>query len=127
MVGYPGSGKSTIAKNIAKIFNFKHIERDILKTESKMIKIAKEYAKDNLSIIFDATNNTIKKRKVFIDFANKFDYNIKCIFVSTSFNDSYERNLKREKDKIVPKVAYYVFKKYFEEPNENEGFKLIKI
>ncbi len=27
----------------------------------------------------------------------------------------------------VPKIALYTYKKYFETPNENEGFKLIEI
>lgn len=40
-------------------------------------------------------------------------------------NISFERNKTRSEDKQVPKIAYSVYNKHFEKPEENEGFSLI--
>ena len=63
IVGYPGSGKSTLSKHICKINNnYYHIESDQYKTIPKILKKANEYMIENKSIIIDATNSSIKKR-----------------------------------------------------------------
>jgi len=139
LMGYPGSGKSTIAKKICNEnsnsnSNYNYIERDIYKTPAKMKKKALEYILDKKSIIFDATNSSIKSRKEFILFAlnarrtrSDQNYPIKCVHVSLSRALSYKRNLLREDKKKVPQIAYAVYNKYFEEPKENEGFTLITV
>ena len=127
MMGYPGSGKSTIANHICnKYKNHTIIAGDIYKTTSKMFKASKELIENKQSIIFDATNSNIKKRKEYIDFANKNNYQIKCIHVTTSLNKSFKQNKLRNdsENKHVPRIAYNVYNKYYEEPNENEGLKL---
>jgi hypothetical protein len=45
----------------------------------------------------------------------------------TNLEESMARNQKRPTDKIVPRIAYNLYKKNFEEPNENEGCEVIKI
>ena len=79
------------------------------------------------SIVFDATNNNIKKRKEYIDFACNNNYKIRCVHMNTSMEESYKRNKQRPEDKQVPKIAFNVYKKYFEEPNEEEGFVLLSL
>ena len=77
--------------------------------------------------MFDATHSSIKKRKEFIELSKKHNYEIKCIHVNTSLDISYKRNKSRCDDKQVPKIAYSVYKKYYEEPTEEEGFKLYNV
>ena len=127
MMGYPGSGKSTIAENICKNEKYIHIAGDVYKTSSKMRKASLEYILQSKSIVFDATHSSIKKRKEFIELGNKHNYEIKCIHVNTSLDISYKRNKSRCDDKQVPKIAYSVYKKYYEEPTEEEGFKLYNV
>lgn len=131
MVGYPGSGKTTIAKDISAKHNYIHIARDIYKTPSKMKKIAVEHmslqSSSPPSIIFDATHSSVKSRKEIIDFARKHNYQIKCIHVTTSLDISYKRNKMRSDREQVPKIAYSVYKKYYEEPTESEGFTLCSV
>jgi bifunctional polynucleotide phosphatase/kinase len=108
LVGYPGSGKTTIANT----FNSKTymiINGDIFKTSKKMIKESEKYIKTNYSIIFDATNPSIEKRKEYIDFANSKNIPIRCINVETDITTAMFRNNKR--DKVIPKITYYVFRK----------------
>jgi bifunctional polynucleotide phosphatase/kinase len=127
MMGYPGSGKSTIASNICENENYIHIEGDVYKTTSKMTKASLEYIKELKSVVFDATHSSSKKRKELIDFANKYNYSVRCIHVTTELDISYKRNKARCDKKQVPKIAYNVYKKYYEKPNESEGFTLVSI
>lgn len=127
MMGYPGSGKSTIAKNICKNESFVYIEGDLYKTSTKMIKASLQHIAINKSIIFDATNSSSKKRREYIEHGNKYNYKIVCIHVSTPLEVAYKRNKLRNYEKYVPKIAYSVYKKNYEEPNEAEGFQLVVI
>lgn len=58
MVGFPGSGKTTIAN---KFLDYINIESDTYKTTAKMLKIAKRNI--DKSVIFNATNPTKSKEK----------------------------------------------------------------
>lgn len=127
MMGYPGSGKSTVAKNICKKENFVYMEGDLYKTSNTMIKASFEHIIKNKSIVFDATNSSSKKRKEYIDLGKTHNYKVICIHVSTSLEISYKRNKLRNYEKYVPKIAYSVYKKNYEEPNEKEGFTLFVI
>lgn len=124
MMGYPGSGKSMIAKHICADERYVHIEGDVYKTSAKMIKKALEYIPQQKSIVFDATNSSIKKRKEYVELGAKYNYSVRCIHVATSLDISYKRNKEREDDKQVPKIAYSVYSKHFEKPEEQEGFGL---
>jgi bifunctional polynucleotide phosphatase/kinase len=119
LVGYPGSGKTTIA-NTFDSKKYMVINGDIFKTSKKMIKESEKYIKNNLSIIFDATNPSVEKRKEYIDFANSKNIPIRCINVETDITTAMFRNNKR--DKVIPKITYYVFRKKYVKPTIEEGF-----
>jgi bifunctional polynucleotide phosphatase/kinase len=127
MVGYPGSGKSSVAKQICEDENFVLIQSDVYKTTAKMIKAALPSIHEGKSVIFDATNSSIKKRSEYIEFAKKHDYAVVCIHISTPMDEAYKRNKLRDEDKQVPKIAYSVYTKYYEVPTIEEGFELIAI
>jgi len=127
MMGYPGSGKSAIAKNMCKNNSFIYIEGDIYKTSTKMIKASLEHILQNKSIVFDATHSSSKKRKEYVELGKKYNYKVVCIHVSTSLEISYKQNKLRNYEKYVPKIAYSVYSKNYDNPNENEGFTLFVI
>jgi len=127
MVGYPGSGKSTIAKNLCMNDNYIHIEGDIYKTSGKMIKQSIQYILQKKSIIFDATNGSIKKRQSYIELGNTHNYHIKCIHKKSTLEEAYKQNKCRDDKKQVPRIAYSVYSKYYDEPTELEGFELYSI
>ena len=125
MVGYPGSGKSTVAKSVCANTSFALIQGDVYKTSPKMLKAALEHVKEGKSVVFDATNSSSKKRSEYIEFAKKHNMKVVCVYVSTSLEVSYKRNKEREPDQQVPKIAYSVYTKHFVIPSIEEGFELI--
>ncbi len=125
MVGMQGSGKSTFVKNK---FSSKYtvISGDVYKTAERMLK---EADKHSTSIIFDATHGTKEKRKRFVDYAKEKGLPLRCIWMSTNIDTCIEQNKQREAETgtHVPKIALYKYRKDFQEPEESEGFVLIKI
>ncbi len=128
MIGYPGSGKSTIANNIfGTNETYVIISGDELKTIPKIIKNSKIALDNGKSIIIDATNPTKEKRAQFITLAKKYGISVRCIHVSTSMEESFARNNQRPSDKIIPKIVYYVYRKKFEPPTNEEGCEVITL
>jgi bifunctional polynucleotide phosphatase/kinase len=127
MIGYPGSGKTTICKDIFEKHNYHIVSGDILKTSSKMIKDAIKHI--NNSIVFDSTAGTKEKRQEFIQFAKKYNLPVRAIWIQTPMDISMERNKQRAliTGSKIPDVVYYVYRKNFEEPIEEEGFSLVKV
>jgi len=128
MMGYPGSGKSTIGQEICKSDQYVLLKGDDFKSNTgKMIKASIEHIVEKKSIVFDATNSSEKKRALYIALAQKYDYPVRCIHVSTSLGISYKRNKCRQDKNQVPKIAYSVYKKHFDEPVQREGFELLTL
>ena len=123
MVGFPGSGKSTVAKNLEMTI----ISGDELKTAPKMIKAAEAVIKTapGQSIVFDATNATKARRAEYIEFARLHNLPVRCIHVATPIEVSMERNKGREKP--VPNIALYLYRKKFEQPTEDEGLEVVVV
>jgi len=119
MVGYPGSGKSTVSNSFDKS-KYKVVSGDEFLTSKKMIIEAKKHIEKGFSVIFDATNPTIEKRKEYINLANLYSLPIRCIVLKTDITESMFRNNKRQK--VIPKITYYVFRKKYQEPTTDEGF-----
>lgn len=138
MIGMPGSGKSYITTKIksyitTKIdynYQIQIINQDLLKTKSKCLKITDSLLASGESLIIDRTNPSIDQRKIFIDQAKKYAYQITCIWMTTNYEFSKHNNYYRAyKNNIepVPEIAYNIYKKNFDEPTMNEGFdKILK-
>ena len=122
MIGYPASGKSTFAKG--KLGEHILIQGDVLKTTPKMIKASRQYLKEGKSVVIDATNGKKANRKMFIDLGKEFHIPVRCFVMNTSIEKSMELNENRAvvaNVKKIPKIAYYTFRKYYEEPTSDEG------
>lgn len=119
MIGYPGSGKSTVAQNLFGTYAI--IEGDVVKTVPKMLKMAKEQLQAGKSVVFDATNGTKERRAEYIAVAKEHKVPVRCIHVNTSMEEAIARNNARPIAKGVPKIAYYTYRKRFQAPTEDEG------
>lgn len=121
LVGYPGSGKTTVTQLFENHGHYDILHGDDLKTESKMKKAVKTSLENKKSVVIDATNPSIKKRNVFIELAKKYnpDIYIRVAELSTTIEESMYRNSFREKP--IPKIAFYMFRKNYETPTKDEG------
>lgn len=126
MIGYPGSGKSSLVKEQLEPMGYVRIDGDIFKTGPRMIKEASKYP--NKSIVFDATNPTRERRIMYIEFAKKMNLPIRCIWVTTPIEEALERVKERERQTgiHIPNVVLYRYRKIFEEPT-NDECEIVKI
>jgi bifunctional polynucleotide phosphatase/kinase len=122
LVGYPGSGKSTITRNVFEPAGYEIIHGDVLKTQAKMIKAGKLLLQEGKSVVFDATNGTKEKRASYITLGQTLDIPVRCVHVNTSFDEAFAYNNLRPKEEIVPKIVFFVYRKHFIEPSIDEGF-----
>lgn len=65
-VGYPASGKSTVARLLADDEGYVHINQDTLGSLEKCVKKAKEELSNNKSVIIDNTNFVEEQRRRFV-------------------------------------------------------------
>lgn len=128
MVGYPGSGKSSLANAIFKGHQqYEVLDGDVSKTPAKMIATGKKLLATGKSVVFDATNPSTERRASYISLAKELNIPARCIHVKTSMEEAVARNNAREIAKGVPMIAYYLYRKKFEEPNPNEGCEVITV
>ena len=118
LVGLPGSGKSTYAKELADEYNAVICSSDEIRKElfdnenvqdknDEVFRLLHKRIKDNLmnrkSVIYDATNINSKRRRVFLSELKNILCFKRCIIMATPFEMCLENNLKR--DRTVPLTA----------------------
>lgn len=142
MIGLPSSGKSTWAKKIINNRNWKHniistdeIRKEITGSEMSQDKNTEVFdiaynriidsLKDNVDVIFDATNINYKKRMDIINRFKKYTDDIDAIMIATPYEECIERNKKRERQ--VPEDVIKRMYMNFYVPQFFEGFNNITI
>ena len=126
MCGYPGSGKSSLAKS----FQLPIISNDILGTRAKCIRVATKYLKEGKSIIIDNVNHTIESRKEYYTLGKLYDFHVVIIYINNHIEFCYYMNQLRcqlFKEAMIPKIAYYTMAKKFTIPDKSECDVLIEI
>ena len=117
MMGNPGSGKSTFAKELSEEKGYVHMEKDIMNlTSAKYKKYAEECLNNNKKIIIDMTNTKVENREIWITLANK--HNLTSAIVWSIISGQPFNNLRTENK--ISSIVYNVYSKNFQEPTENE-------
>ena len=111
-VGMPGCGKSTF--HTEHLSNYTRINQDTLKTATKVKAATIDAIEEGSNICIDNTNNSLKKRRVYYDLAKKHGYNVFTIYF---IRDG--RGWNNLRDKPVPDIAYHMYFKYLDPPNNH--------
>ena len=81
MVGYPGSGKSTLCKQFFVPEGYEYVNQDTLKTKQKCLKFCESYLSRGSSVVVDNTNPSAEVRGEYVALARKHGVPVRCIFV----------------------------------------------
>ena len=138
MVGISGSGKSTKAQELSQLYNAKIYSSDELRQElygdvnnqehnqelfMELHKRMVNDLKNNKSVIYDATNLSLKNRRTFFTYMEDhqcFPIHIYAYVMSTSFENCIKQNQMRERH--VPEEVLGKQMRSFEIPFYEEGF-----
>ncbi|KAL4714003.1 hypothetical protein ACJJTC_005634 [Scirpophaga incertulas] len=129
LVGFPGSGKSFLSKQIEKKSNFKYVSvcRDILGSWQKCAAEATKLLQRGKSVIVDSTNPDVESRGRWTALAKEKKVECRCAKMTTSMAHSQHNNRFRELMKIkhvpVNDIVFHTYKNKFTEPSTKEGFK----
>lgn len=141
LIGIPGCGKTTFAKQLQKEINCEIVSTDIVRTLHndwqeeaiwpEVYRLSYTILKSNKDMIFDATNITPKVRKRFIDNVKEYEVNfdVGAYYFTTPVNECIKRvNIRND----LPNERYLpidVISSYGEKliiPTIEEGFVFIK-
>ena len=140
MIGLPASGKSTIAKEIAKKENAVIVSTDDLRQEllndvnsqknnNLIFEEAEKRLKANIeagrNVIFDATNINYKRRRDWLNRFNKYAVKKIGILVATPYEECLIRNEQRKR-KVPEEVIKRMYHNFYI-PQYYEGFDDIQI
>jgi bifunctional polynucleotide phosphatase/kinase len=117
MVGYPASGKSTLARSLVERGGYYRVDGDVFSTPAAMVREARKHPAE--AIIFDSTGGTVARRGAFIEWAKSEGRPIRIVWVTTDIDTAMDWNATRAA--AVPPIAFYTFRKRFEPPTEAEG------
>ena len=136
MVGLPASGKSTIAKRIAKDYGYKRVNQDEMKTKAKVYKAIRTYLRQGKSVVVDNTNLDPARRDEIIKIAQEHFANterpvkIRAFYINGDWplekQIAFAKHLNTVRQRLdgpyINELVYRVMLKKFEPPTEAEGF-----
>lgn len=119
MVGYPGSGKSTMVRNLFTPNGYAVVSG--AKPQEKALAALKAGA----AVVVDATNPSRRHRARYTSLACSRKLPIRCVYFATQRALAMDRNTRRVDP--IPVVVYNVYDEQFEMPSTDEGFKEVVV
>ena len=135
MIGIPGAGKSTLAKEIAKdnaavIVSSDSIRKELFDDENnqdnneqvfnEFHKRIKSNLKNGVSVIADATNLSLKSRRAILQNVLKIECEKNAVVISRDIYEAISANNLRSR--VVPEHDIFKHRSRFQIPFYEEGF-----
>src|SRR5690606_30430454 len=95
LIGRPASGKSTIARKISSLSDYRIVNQDTIKTRAKCISVFREIVRSGHRVIVDNTSPDTASRSVFTDIALDAGYQVSYIHIDIPEEMSYWLNFIR--------------------------------
>ena len=119
--GIQGAGKSTFYKQFL-VDTHIRINLDMLKTRHREELLLKACLEAKQPFVVDKTNASIEERARYIEAAKSYQFRVVGYYFRSNYEESLERNNKREGKAIVPEKGLHDFLKRFQMPSYSEGF-----
>jgi len=124
LVGSPASGKSTLCERLLVELGYVRVCQDEFGSKEKCMKTAREWLEKGICVVVDATNPTKQVRKEWIELGREYNAHVRAIVMTTNAELSKKMNRYRKESggRDVPGIAFGMYRKKFEDVNEDEGF-----
>ncbi|XP_053609861.1 uncharacterized protein F21D5.5 [Plodia interpunctella] len=129
LVGYPGSGKSFLSKQIEKKSGHRYVAvcRDVIGTWQKCAAEAKLLLQSGKSVIVDSTNPDVESRARWVSLSKEMKVECRCAKMAVTKTHAQHNNKFRELMRInhvpVNDIVFHTYKNKYTDPTPSEGFK----
>ncbi len=148
LYGFPGSGKSTFARQLTSELGMAHVHSDRIRHElfekprydrqendvvnQIMDYMTEEFMRARISVVYDANTPTLRERRSLRDLARKFKYSPVLVWIQIDADTAFDRVVKRDRRKLDDKYASPIDRTTFEDltgkmqnPGQDEDYVVI--
>lgn len=122
MCGIPGSGKSTLSRQLAEERGLTRFSFDEMKcyTTRQFLRPVVAALQDGKSVVMDSTHLRVNGRKAILQAVADIPCRKVCVLMDTPFDECLRRNVNREAR--LPDIMMDSTRRSFEKPTLSEGW-----